>query len=211
MAFTGSACRHETSGSAERCGWRCDGRVALAGSHPASGKKVLYWHDPMVPGQRFDKPGKSPFMDMQLVPVYADSGGKGRSRSLACSAESRDTYGGSATGDDGATFRRSAGSRSTIATSRWCRREPAASSSGCTCARRSIRCARASRWRSCRCRIGLLRRRSSCRQAHPRRGAASGLRRAGRRGAPAHAACRHVRRADRAVEASGTVGPRVRP
>lgn len=31
---------------------------------------VLYWHDPMVPGQRFDKPGKSPFMDMQLVPVY---------------------------------------------------------------------------------------------------------------------------------------------
>jgi Cu(I)/Ag(I) efflux system membrane fusion protein len=36
------------------------------------GKKVLYWHDPMVPGQKFDKPGKSPFMDMQLVPVYAD-------------------------------------------------------------------------------------------------------------------------------------------
>ena len=34
-------------------------------------KKVLYWHDPMVPGQKFDKPGKSPFMDMQLVPVYA--------------------------------------------------------------------------------------------------------------------------------------------
>lgn len=37
-------------------------------------KKVLYWHDPMVPGQKFDKPGKSPFMDMQLVPVYADNG-----------------------------------------------------------------------------------------------------------------------------------------
>ena len=41
---------------------------------PASGKKVLYWHDPMVPAQKFDKPGKSPFMDMQLVPVYADGG-----------------------------------------------------------------------------------------------------------------------------------------
>jgi Cu(I)/Ag(I) efflux system membrane fusion protein len=41
---------------------------------PATGKKVLYWHDPMVPGQKFDKPGKSPFMDMQLVPVYADGG-----------------------------------------------------------------------------------------------------------------------------------------
>ena len=39
------------------------------------GKKVLYWHDPMVPGRRFDKPGKSPFMDMQLVPVYADDEG----------------------------------------------------------------------------------------------------------------------------------------
>jgi membrane fusion protein, copper/silver efflux system len=38
----------------------------------SAGKKVLYWHDPMVPGQKFDKPGKSPFMDMQLVPVYAD-------------------------------------------------------------------------------------------------------------------------------------------
>lgn len=41
----------------------------------APGKKVLYWHDPMVPGQKFDKPGKSPFMDMQLVPVYADEHG----------------------------------------------------------------------------------------------------------------------------------------
>jgi Cu(I)/Ag(I) efflux system membrane fusion protein len=35
-------------------------------------RRVLYWHDPMVPGAKFDKPGKSPFMDMQLVPVYAD-------------------------------------------------------------------------------------------------------------------------------------------
>src|SRR5437879_11096095 len=42
---------------------------------PSTGKKVLYWHDPMVPGQKFDKPGKSPFMDMMLVPVYADGDG----------------------------------------------------------------------------------------------------------------------------------------
>jgi len=42
---------------------------------PATGRKVLYWHDPMVPGQKFDKPGKSPLMDMQLVPMYADGGG----------------------------------------------------------------------------------------------------------------------------------------
>ncbi|HEU4776928.1 MAG TPA: efflux RND transporter periplasmic adaptor subunit [Telluria sp.] len=45
----------------------------------AAARQPLYWHDPMVPGQRFDKPGKSPFMDMQLVPVYAgeaDDAGK---------------------------------------------------------------------------------------------------------------------------------------
>jgi Cu(I)/Ag(I) efflux system membrane fusion protein len=47
-----------------------------AGDNPASAeRKVLYWHDPMVPGPRFDKPGKSPFMDMDLVPVYADEAG----------------------------------------------------------------------------------------------------------------------------------------
>ena len=38
----------------------------------AGEREVLYWYDPMTPGQRFDKPGKSPFMDMQLVPRYAD-------------------------------------------------------------------------------------------------------------------------------------------
>jgi len=42
-------------------------------SAPQPGKKILYWHDPMYPQQKFDKPGKSPFMDMQLVPVYAES------------------------------------------------------------------------------------------------------------------------------------------
>jgi Cu(I)/Ag(I) efflux system membrane fusion protein len=42
---------------------------------PTTGKKVLYYHDPMVPGNKFDKPAKSPFMDMMLVPVYADSDG----------------------------------------------------------------------------------------------------------------------------------------
>src|SRR5438309_1387516 len=36
---------------------------------PQTGKRILYWHDPMVPAQRFDHPGKSPFMDMPLVPV----------------------------------------------------------------------------------------------------------------------------------------------
>jgi Cu(I)/Ag(I) efflux system membrane fusion protein len=48
--------------------------AATAGTEAS--RKVLYWHDPMVPAQRFDKPGKSPFMDMQLVPVYADDAGE---------------------------------------------------------------------------------------------------------------------------------------
>ena len=38
---------------------------------PVTGRKILYYHDPMVPGNKFDRPGKSPFMDMMLVPVYA--------------------------------------------------------------------------------------------------------------------------------------------
>jgi Cu(I)/Ag(I) efflux system membrane fusion protein len=52
-------------------------RLGMRSAAPAvekSARKALYWHDPMVPGPRFDKPGKSPFMDMQLVPVYADQG-----------------------------------------------------------------------------------------------------------------------------------------
>lgn len=41
----------------------------------ANERKALYWYDPMVPNQHFDNPGKSPFMDMQLVAKYADEGG----------------------------------------------------------------------------------------------------------------------------------------
>jgi Cu(I)/Ag(I) efflux system membrane fusion protein len=39
---------------------------------PSGQGRVLYWYDPMAPNQHFDKPGKSPFMDMQLVPRYAN-------------------------------------------------------------------------------------------------------------------------------------------
>jgi membrane fusion protein, copper/silver efflux system len=50
------------------------GRATLKAGEidPATGKRVLYWHDPMVPGRRFDAPGESPFMNMRLVPVYED-------------------------------------------------------------------------------------------------------------------------------------------
>ena len=72
---------------------------AVAASRPPAPtvpaeKKVLYWHDPMVPGQRFDQPGKSPFMDMQLVPVYAseDETSKGAA-SVSVSARMQQSLG----------------------------------------------------------------------------------------------------------------------
>ena len=37
-----------------------------------SGKKVIYWEDPMVEGRHFNHSGKSPFMDMQLAPRYTE-------------------------------------------------------------------------------------------------------------------------------------------
>ena len=57
-----------------------EAKMAAAAAPAAAadaGRKVLYWYDPMVPGQHFDKPGKSPFMDMELVPKYADESDAG--------------------------------------------------------------------------------------------------------------------------------------
>lgn len=38
----------------------------------AQKNRVLYWYDPMYPATKFDQPGKSPFMDMDLMPKYAE-------------------------------------------------------------------------------------------------------------------------------------------
>lgn len=38
----------------------------------ADDRRVLYYYDPMRPDVHFDAAGKSPFMDMQLVPKYAE-------------------------------------------------------------------------------------------------------------------------------------------
>lgn len=56
----------------ERHGARNSTTNADGSAHPSGERKPLYWHDPMVPQQHFDQPGKSPFMEMQLVPVYAE-------------------------------------------------------------------------------------------------------------------------------------------
>lgn len=57
------------------------------------GRKVLYWYDPMVPGQRFDKPGKSPFMDMELVPRYANESGPESDNGVSISARQQQNLG----------------------------------------------------------------------------------------------------------------------
>ena len=48
-----------------------------AGDTPAAQagteRKILYWYDPMVPQERYEKPGKSS-MGMELIPKYADEG-----------------------------------------------------------------------------------------------------------------------------------------
>lgn len=54
----------------------------------ADGRPVLYWYDPMKPDAHFPKPGPSPFMDMDLVPKYADeadAGDGGEAPSVAVS------------------------------------------------------------------------------------------------------------------------------
>lgn len=45
-------------------------------------RKILYWTDPMLPGDRSDRPSKSP-MGMERVPVYADEAPSGQSGTSA--------------------------------------------------------------------------------------------------------------------------------
>jgi membrane fusion protein, copper/silver efflux system len=45
---------------------------AAASDSAGAERKPLYWYDSMAPEQHFDKPGKSPTMNMPLVPKYAD-------------------------------------------------------------------------------------------------------------------------------------------
>ncbi len=53
-------------------------RSAPAGTNGATvvsnAPQALYWYDPMYPDKHFDKPGPSPFMDMELVAKYPDAG-----------------------------------------------------------------------------------------------------------------------------------------
>lgn len=59
----------------------------------AHGQQVLYYYDPMFPNRKFDKPGKSPFMDMQLVPKYADGAGAAAPTGVTIDPASRQSLG----------------------------------------------------------------------------------------------------------------------
>lgn len=50
----------------------CGTHIVKAASDKEPGRKILYWTDPMIPGFKSDKPGKSP-MGMELVPVYEEA------------------------------------------------------------------------------------------------------------------------------------------
>jgi Cu(I)/Ag(I) efflux system membrane fusion protein len=59
-------------------GWLLGHRPAApAAAVPPAAGEVLYWYDPMRPEVHFDKPGRSPFMEMDLVAKYRDAGDAG--------------------------------------------------------------------------------------------------------------------------------------
>ncbi len=64
-----------------------DPSLVAATAAPPAERKVLYWHDPMKPEVKFDKPGKSPFMDMEMVPVYAEQGADAGGITVSASAQ----------------------------------------------------------------------------------------------------------------------------
>ena len=72
-------------------GMAASGVMPGASAASPAERKVLYWYDPMFPTQKFNAPGKSPFMDMQLVPRYGEEdagagGSEGPSLSVSTAA-----------------------------------------------------------------------------------------------------------------------------
>ncbi len=50
------------------------GDSTAVAANTGGGRKVLYWYDPMNPTVHFQHPGKSPSMDLDLQPMYANEG-----------------------------------------------------------------------------------------------------------------------------------------
>jgi membrane fusion protein, copper/silver efflux system len=104
---------------------------------PVTGRSVLHYHDPMVPGKKFEAPGKSPFMDMMLVPAYAGAQG---ADSGTVSVSSR--------------IQQWAPWPGMNAVNTWCKRAPPALLKSSTCVRCWIKSAKGSRCWTSMCRIG---------------------------------------------------------
>ncbi|MHB8721541.1 MAG: efflux RND transporter periplasmic adaptor subunit [Steroidobacteraceae bacterium] len=67
-----AAVRQDACGkAAPKCPGPQGGTSAAGAATAPTESKPQYWYDPMHPAEHFDKAGKSPFMDMQLVPKYA--------------------------------------------------------------------------------------------------------------------------------------------
>ncbi len=67
--------RQPEPGNCPICGMTLVKKQERSGAESGDDRTVLYWYDPMRPDQHFDAPGKSPFMDMDLLPMYADEAG----------------------------------------------------------------------------------------------------------------------------------------
>lgn len=64
------------------CGTHVAEAATIQPEAESADKKILYWTDPMMPGYKSDKPGKSP-MGMDLIPVYQENGAPGPSTTAA--------------------------------------------------------------------------------------------------------------------------------
>ncbi len=64
---------HNTMMSGQSAGSASSMHMANPSAAAGGNAKPLYWYDPMIPTQHFDKPGESP-MGMQMVAKYANEG-----------------------------------------------------------------------------------------------------------------------------------------
>lgn len=70
-----------------------DAGIKAGDIDPLTGREVSHYYDPMMPASRFEAPGKSPFMDMMLVPAYADGDGTADTGTVEISARTQQNSG----------------------------------------------------------------------------------------------------------------------
>ncbi len=63
-----------------------DAGIRAGDVDPLTDMTVSYYYDPMLPDRHFDAPGKSPFMDMMMVPAYEADAALGDTGTVVLSA-----------------------------------------------------------------------------------------------------------------------------